>query len=406
MKKIAVIGGGAAGFFAAIWAKRTDPGADVRIYEKSHKLLSKVIVSGGGRCNVTHDMRETANLLKHYPRGKKLLKAVFRQFAVQDCIDFFESCGVELKTEADGRMFPVTDDSHTIAGALETTARSLGIRIAMNTGLDAFRQNGEGAGLELDFSNGESESFHRVVIACGGFPNPAKYNVFKTAGIPVVAPVPSLFTFNIPERGLHALMGVSVKHVRLRLQGRKEVHEGPLLITHWGLSGPAVLRSSAWEAECLNAQHYKFNLHLDWTGLGEAKARAVWAEMKKMHPKKKLANADPYGLPERLRQFLLERAGANGERIMAELPKADENRLLEQYLNGIYVANGKTTYKEEFVTAGGVSTDAVDHGTMECTAVPGLYFAGEILDVDGITGGFNFQAAWSTGFVAGLHAAK
>jgi predicted Rossmann fold flavoprotein len=221
-----------------------------------------------------------------------------------------------------------------------------------------------------------------------------------------VAPVPSLFTFNIPERSLHALMGVSVKQVRLRLQGRKDVYEGPLLITHWGLSGPAALRASAWEAEYLHQQHYKTNLHLDWTGLGESKARAVWAEMKQAHPKKKLANADPFGLPERLRQFLLERAGANGERILAELPKADENRLLEQYLNGIYAANGKTTYKEEFVTAGGVSADAVDPATMECRSIPGLYFAGEVLDVDGITGGFNFQAAWSTGYVAGINAAK
>nr|WP_210519488.1 NAD(P)/FAD-dependent oxidoreductase [Hymenobacter terricola] len=404
---MAVLGGGAAGFFGAIACAEANPNTQVVLLEKTGKLLSKVRVSGGGRCNVTHACDTAAQLVAHYPRGSKQLKSAFQHFGVAETIAWFAQRGVPLKTEADGRMFPLTDSSETIARSLEDAARQAGVRILTNTSVDAIHPLPHG-GFQLKLS-GSGAAQHgpflrvtRLLIATGGNPKSANYDWLRALGHHIVEPVPSLFTFNVPNSPLSELMGVSVPHARIVLAGEKLQYEGPLLVTHWGVSGPAVLKLSAWGARRLHELGYVGTALINWTPAHTEETLRPWLQQFRQENGKKTVASNPqFGLPQRLWRTLTEQAGTVPETRWSDLPAKAQNRLLELLLRTPLAVRGKTTYKEEFVTCGGVSLDEVDLKTMQSRRVPGLYFAGEVLDIDGITGGFNFQAAWTTGFLAG-----
>ncbi|MFZ1666859.1 MAG: NAD(P)/FAD-dependent oxidoreductase [Flavobacteriales bacterium] len=396
--RIIVIGGGAAGFFAAISAKQHIPSADVLLLEKSNKLLAKVRVSGGGRCNVTHDQPNIRKLSTHYPRGERFLRKAFEHFSVKDTIAWFVQSGVQLKTEADGRMFPVSDDSGTIIRCLMDEAEERGVRIALQSGVGAIERASNGFKLRME-SGGELQA-DRVIVTTGGHPKAEGYTWLKQLGHTIVQPVPSLFTFNMPGEAIRSLMGVVADPVRARIIGTKLESTGPLLITHWGMSGPAVLRLSAWGARVVQGMGYRFTLQLHWLGgMGEEDVHKAMAQ--EDHRRKQTQNANPFPLPRRLWEFLLNKAEIPLEKTWGDVGKKDRNRLVDLLTNDRYAVSGKTTFKAEFVTAGGVALEEVDPLTLQSQKVPGLYFAGEVLDIDGITGGFNFQAAWTTGFLAG-----
>ncbi|MBS3913768.1 MAG: NAD(P)/FAD-dependent oxidoreductase [Bacteroidetes bacterium] len=399
-----IIGGGAAGFFSAIHAKASKPNSKVLILEKSNKTLAKVLVSGGGRCNVTFNQTDLSELISNYPRGRSLLKWVLRKWGVLNTIRWFEAHGVELKTEADGRMFPVTDSSATIVNALCNAASDLGVQTILETGIQKIEKTESGF---LLYSNrNKTFSCKTVVIACGGFPKLEQFGFLSELGIEITPPVPSLFTFNIPDKQLHELMGLSVLEGRVKVTGIDKWFTGPVLITHWGLSGPAVLKTSAWLARELHAMNYQFEALVDWTSMGEEKAREVLGSAVLMHNARKISNTNPFDIPSRLWDFILKRSGVNGEKLCRDLSKTEKNKILENSIRCSFKANGKTTFKEEFVTAGGVSISEINIDNLECKKIPGLFFAGEIIDMDGITGGFNFQAAWATGYIAGSSAMK
>ncbi len=398
--RVVVIGAGAAGFFAAISAKQHHPAADVLLLEKSNKLLAKVRISGGGRCNVTHFQLNIRKLSGHYPRGERFLRKAFEHFNVKDTIAWFEQRGVQLKAEPDGRMFPVSDDSGTIIQCLMDEAESHGVRIALQSGVNAIERGGDGS-LLLRMEHGSNVRADRVVVTTGGHPKAESYAWLKAIGHNIVSPVPSLFTFNMPGEPVRALMGVVAESVRTRIIGTGFESNGPVLVTHWGMSGPAVLRLSAWGAREVQRMGYRFTLQLHWLGgMSEEGVHASLAE--EVLQRKQARNANPFGLPNRLWEFLLAKAEIPLENKWSDVGKKDRNRLVALLTNDRYAVAGKTTFKEEFVTAGGVSLVEVDPHTMQSHVVPGLYFAGEVLDIDGITGGFNFQAAWTTGFLAGM----
>jgi len=397
--RVAIIGGGAAGFFAALSVREHHPAAVVTLYEKSDKLLSKVRISGGGRCNVTHHCLEPRKLAKNYPRGEQFLRKAFDRFAVRQTIAWFLDHGVELKTETDGRMFPVTDSSATIIDALQGTAQRMGIRIALQSGVKAIEPKGDGAFL-LRMGT-EDLLADRVIITTGGHPNPTSYKWLADLGHTIVAPVPSLFTFNMPGEVIRELMGVVVP-ARVRITGSDVECTGPVLITHWGLSGPAVLRASAFGARSLHDLDYRFNAQVNWLeGASEETVRQTFAEQADLLDRKLVENANYFRLPKRFWAYLLHKAGVPSEKHWGAIGKKERNRLIDLLTNDRYAVAGKTTFKEEFVTAGGIALEEVDPLTMQSRKVPGVHFAGEVLDIDGVTGGFNFQAAWTTGFLAG-----
>ena len=404
---MAVLGGGAAGFFGAIACAEANPNLQVVLLEKTGKLLAKVRVSGGGRCNVTHACESAAQLVAHYPRGSKQLKAAFQQFGVAETIAWFAKRGVPLKTEADGRMFPTTDSSETIARALEEAARQAGVRILLNTSVDEIQPLPAG-GFRLRLSGsgaaqaGAALHAHKLLVATGGNPKSANYDWLRALGHSIAEPVPSLFTFNVPNSPLSELMGVSVPQARVVLAGEKLQYEGPLLITHWGVSGPAVLKLSAWGARRLSELGYVGTALINWIPTFTEETLRPWLqEFRQDHGKKTVAANPQFGLPQRLWRNLTEQAGIGPETRWSNLPAKAQNRLLELLLRTPLAVRGKTTYKEEFVTCGGISLAEIDLKTMQSHRMPGLHFAGEVLDIDGITGGFNFQAAWTTGFLAG-----
>ena len=402
---MAVLGGGAAGFFGAIACAEANPGQPVFLLEKTGKLLAKVRVSGGGRCNVTHACESPAQLAAHYPRGSKPLKNAFQQFGVPDTIAWFAKRGVALKTEADGRMFPTTDSSETIARALEEAARAVGVRVMTNTGVDEIQPLPEG-GFCLQLSGGgllgRTLRVSRLLVATGGHPKSANYDWLRALGHRIAEPVPSLFTFNVPTSPFSELMGVSVPQARVVLAGEKLQYEGPLLITHWGVSGPAVLKLSAWGARRLSELGYVGTALINWLPAHTDETLRPWLQQFRQDNGRKIVGSNPLlGLPQRLWRNLTEQAAIAPETRWSDLPAKAQNRLLELLLRTPLAVRGKTTYKEEFVTCGGVALDEIDLKTMQSRRVPGLYFAGEVLDIDGITGGFNFQAAWTTGFLAG-----
>ncbi|HAY57084.1 MAG TPA: aminoacetone oxidase family FAD-binding enzyme, partial [Flavobacteriales bacterium] len=350
----------------------------------------------GGRCNVTHHCFSPSALSKHYPRGGKQLKKALGTFQASNTVAWFESRGVALKTESDGRMFPTTDSSQTIIDCLLHEADQHGVDIRLQSPVRELTPLASG-----DFSlNGER--FDRVIVATGGSPKREGLAWLEALGHAVENPVPSLFTFNMPGSDITALMGVVVPNALVRIQGTKLTQQGPVLVTHWGMSGPAVLKLSAWGARELAERGYKFSVQVNWIGIAnEAEVNAAINDAIPDIRKKKVANACPFELPKKFWAFLLARAEVPADAVWLDLGKKAKNKLVNTLLNDVYEVRGKTTFKEEFVTCGGIALGEVDFNTMQSRVLTGLYFAGEVLDVDGVTGGFNFQAAWTTGFVAG-----
>lgn len=397
-RHLIVIGGGAAGFFCAVNAARLHPGLHVTILEKTSKLLAKVRVSGGGRCNVTHACFETAALVKKYPRGANFLKKAFHQFNTADCVKWFEERGVKLKTEADGRMFSITDSSQTIIDCLLKEANKYKVEIFMNAEAKSIKNDNGKFIVELSNSRQLRSDF--VCVACGGYPKSAMFNWLKALGHSIEEPVPSLFTFNIPNNAVTQLMGVSVENATVKIVGSKLSDAGPLLITHWGMSGPAILKLSAWGARELANKNYHFNILINWAGDNEQSLREKWQGIRTDRSAQKITNRNPFNLPTRLWNYLLNESGINADIRWADLPGKEQNRLIKNLTAQEFEVKGKTTFKEEFVTCGGIHLSEVDAHTMQSKLVPNVFFAGEILDVDGITGGFNFQNAWTTGWIA------
>ena len=398
--RVVVIGGGAAGFFGAIACAESHPHTQVTLLEASRQPLAKVRISGGGRCNVTHACFDPARLVQHYPRGGKALRGAFSRFQASHTVDWFAAHGVRLKTEADGRMFPLTDSSETIVDSLMKAASSSGVKI--RTGAAVVAVSRQPDGFEISLKSGEMLQCDRLLLATGS--SQLGYQIAKTLGHQIEPPVPSLFTFNVVDDRLQELAGLSVEPVRLRLSVDGSTHleqTGPLLITHWGLSGPAVLKLSAWGARVLHDCHYQATLLINWLPeINPEDLRQKMLSVKSEWSRRAIAS-NPLDLPRRLWQYLTVRVGIGAEDRWAELSNKTLNQLIQEVTQGCYVIKGKGAFKEEFVTCGGVSLKEVNFKTMESRCCPGLFFAGEILDIDGVTGGFNFQSAWTTAWLAG-----
>lgn len=391
---VIVVGGGAAGFFAA--AAAGEAGARVLILERAREVLSKVRISGGGRCNATHACFEPPLLVKNYPRGGDALRGPFTRFQPRDTVAWFEARGVRLKTEPDGRMFPVTDSSQTIVDCLVRAAKDAGASVW--TGADVVSVE---AGFRVGLRDGQVLSTGKLLLATGS--GRMGYAWAGKLGHTIRPPAPSLFTFRIPrDPRLEGLAGLAVEDARVALEGTRLSQEGPLLITHWGFSGPAALKLSAWGARAFQESGYKARLVVSWVGgapRGDV-SRAL-RELKSAEPRKKPSSLPAFGLPRRLWERLAETAGMGGEKRWADVSAREIDLLAGELAAGVYLMEGQSAFKEEFVTCGGVDLDQVDFKTMESRVCPGLFFAGEILDVDAVTGGFNFQNAWTTGWLAG-----
>ncbi len=404
-KRVIIIGGGAAGFFCAVNAARLNPSLSVTIIEKSGKLLSKVKVSGGGRCNVTHACFDIDEMSKRYPRGGNFVKKTFHRFFTTDTVKWFEEKGVKLKAEGDGRMFPVTDSSQTIIDCLLKEANRYSVNILMNAEVEILEKEGEE--FQLVLSNGRVLAADFVCVASGGYPKSSMFGWLQKTGHATEEPVPSLFTFNLPKHPITQLMGVSVENARVRVTDTKFGQEGPLLITHWGLSGPAILKLSAWGARALKEKNYDFTISVNWLDdMNENELREVFAGFRHTDAAKKIIGKNTFGLPNRLWDFLAENAGVQKKMRWADLPTSVQRQFIQQLTACEFSVKGKTTFKEEFVTAGGIKLNEIDHTTMMSRKVNNLFFAGEVLDVDGITGGYNFQHAWTSGFIAADAIAK
>ncbi len=403
--KIVVIGGGAAGFFAAIQAASANKNAEVVLLEKTSKLLQKVRVSGGGRCNVTNACSDMKQLSASYPRGEKQLKSAFSRFTTTDTVNWFQDRKVKLKTEADGRMFPISDDSQTIIDCLEKEAKKLKIDIRLESEVKKIIPSYTG-GFELALANGDRISCTKLIVAAGGSPKSESMQWLKELGHEIIEPVPSLFTFNIPNEALNELTGISFNPTKVKIADTKFEFNGPVLITHWGLSGPAVLKLSSFAARYLAEKEYNFSVQLNW--LNDKKDEACRNELmnvKAANPHKQVNNHFPFKLPARLLSHLFAKSGIDETSRWADVSKIDIQQLVQNLIYDTYEVQGKTTFKEEFVTCGGISLNDIEFKNMQSKRCKNLYFAGEILDIDGITGGFNFQAAWTTGFIAGNAAA-
>jgi len=396
-KQLIVIGGGAAGIFCAANAARMSPGLRVIVLEKSGKLLSKVKVSGGGRCNVTHACFDIASMATRYPRGQHFVRKAFHRWFTTDTIGWFRERGVELKTEEDGRMFPVTDSSQTIIDSLMREVNSYGVEVRMHAEVKGILKGD--TGFIVTLADGRVLTADYVCIACGGYPKSGMFDWIRALGHTIEEPVPSLFTFNMPGDGIVGLMGVSVPMAQVKVVGTKLVEKGPMLITHWGLSGPAVLRLSAWGARELAAREYRFSIVVNWLPeFSEQEVRDRLQELRYEWASRMVSSGPPLGLPRRLWEYWLGISGVKADIRWADLPIRDQNRLAGLLCAATFTVKGKTTFKEEFVTAGGVRLSEVD-ANFGSKKVAGLYFAGEILDVDGVTGGFNFQHAWTSGWI-------
>ncbi len=401
-RKIVVIGGGAAGFFAAITAAEADPSAKVTVYEKGNAFLTKVKISGGGRCNVTHACFDPALLSKNYPRGSRELRGAFHEWQPQDTVAWFEARGVELKAEVDGRMFPVTDSSQTIIDCFMKSARDAGVILKTGIALNELEADPDGT-FSLHFSNGETVRADKVCITSGSLKASPLTRAIESLGHSIEPLVPSLFAFNIPDPRLEDLAGLSVQDARVKIIPKSPVQSGPVLITHRGLSGPAILRLSAWEARRFAEQDYAVEISINWLGITTAEElRETFSNNRAESGKSLVKNKVPAGLPRRLWERLLESTAIAPEIQWSQLTKDRENTLVQQLTDCRFHVKGKTTNKDEFVTCGGVRLKEIDFRRMESRIVPGLHFAGECLDIDGITGGFNFQAAWTGGRIAGL----
>lgn len=398
--KVAIIGGGAAGFFSAISAKQHHPDAEVTILEKSNKLLAKVKISGGGRCNVTNGCRNINQLAAAYPRGEMFLKKAFGTFNTRHTEEWFESRGVPLTTQDDNCVFPVSQNSQSIIDCLMNECKKLGVQIEINKSVTAIQP--ENDKIHLTFNTDETIVYDKVIVATGGSPKRSGLEWLEKLGHTIVEPVPSLFTFNMPTEKVKELMGIVVEKTKTNVQGTKLKSDGPLLITHWGMSGPSILKLSAFGARILSEREYKFNIQVNW--VNEQNAEIVQQEVRSIveeHGQKKLSNYRPFLLPDRLWQFLIEKTEFPADQLWGNIGKKGVNKIVEFLTNDVYAVSGKTTFKEEFVTCGGVSLEDIEVKSMQSKVVKNLYFTGEVMDIDGITGGYNFQAAWTTGFIAG-----
>ncbi len=394
-----VVGGGAAGFFGAIICAQQFPNHQVILLEKTRQLLAKVRISGGGRCNVTHSCFDPAQLVKNYPRGNQELRGPFSRFQPQDTIQWFESRGVRLKTEEDGRMFPITDSSETIINCLLQEAERVGVNICLEHGIQYIHKRHSG-GFILDLSNGKQLECDTLLMATGSAPK--IYPLLEQLGHTIVPLVPSLFTFNLPQSPFLDLSGISVTPVSVKLPQLGFEQTGPLLFTHWGISGPAVLKLSAWAARELHAIDYQTQVVINWLPfLSEEELKQLLQTTKRLHSARQMSTEAPVALPKQLWKRLLTQAAIEDDRRWVDVSNKQIQSLVTQLRATKLTIQGKTTYKQEFVTCGGVALDEVNFKTMESRRCPGLYFAGEILNIDGITGGFNFQNAWTTGWIAG-----
>lgn len=416
--KITVVGGGAAGFFSAITCAKMYPQARVTLLEAGRQLLAKVRISGGGRCNATHACFDPAILVQNYPRGGKALRGAFTRFQPRDTVEWFASHSVTLKTEADGRMFPVTDDSATIVNCLIRAAEDAGVQIRTGDAVVSVKQLtsdiGEGphssASLtdrgdtaprfEIELKSGEQLKCDRLLLATGS--NPSGFKWAKDLGHTIEPPVPSLFTFNIYDSRIQDLAGVSVANAKVKLPGAKLEQSGPLLITHWGVSGPAVLKLSAWGARFLHDRHYRTPVLINWLPQYNPEVlRQQLLGVKSQLSHRLVVSSCPFPIPRRLWERLTSAIGIDEPKRWADISNKTLDKLLQELVQGEYQITGKGAFKEEFVTCGGVNLKEVDFKTMESRRCRGLYFAGEILDIDGVTGGFNFQSAWTTAWLAG-----
>jgi len=400
--RIVVAGGGAAGFFGAITCAESLADAEVILLEKSPELLAKVTISGGGRCNVTHACFDPGKLTTYYPRGSRELLGAFHRWQPRDTVTWFESRGAKLKTEDDGRMFPVTNKSTTITDCLIHAAKEAGVDIRVRAGLaGASRLEGR-AGFLLTLSNDKQIECDRLLLATGGNQNSISFSIAEALGHTIEPLVPSLFTFHVENQVLKGLEGLSVPDGEVRVAGTKLVQRGPVLITHWGLSGPAILKLSAWGARVLHDQGYDFTLNVNW--LGGYDVERAWGELVKTKQgnSRQVISVHPlFGLPRRLWERLTAAAGIRNDVQWASISNAALQNLRDHLVASTFHVRGKSLFKEEFVTCGGVRLKEVDFRTMESKKCPGLHFAGEVLDIDGVTGGFNLQAAWTTGWIAG-----
>ncbi len=403
--QVIVIGGGAAGFFAAITCAQTYPHIQVMLLEAGKYPLAKVKISGGGRCNVTHACFDPVQLVQYYPRGSKALRGAFSRFQPQDTVAWYADRGVKLKTEPDGRMFPTTDDSETIVNCLSAAATAAGVKIWTGTAVAEIIPQ-QPSGWAVNLKSGQSLTADRVLLATGS--NPSAYKWAQELGHPILTPVPSLFTFNIPDRRLKDLPGVSVKAATVKFPERSNskkplMQTGALLVTHWGISGPAVLKLSAWGARFLAESRYQTPLIINWLpDYHVEKLRELILAVKTQLSQKTIKNSCPVPIPHRLWESLTSYVGIQPTDRWAGLANKTLDKLIIELNRGEYQMTGKGAFKEEFVTCGGVDLKSVNFQTMESKICPGLYFAGEILDIDGVTGGFNFQSAWTTGYLAGL----
>ncbi len=394
-----VIGGGAAGFFGAIQAAEMRPGLKILILEKSNKILSKVKISGGGRCNVTHHKYDPYEFSRHYPRGEKALKNLFKIFQAEHTVKWFVSKGVIINAESDGRMFPDTNSSQTIIDCFVTEAQKLKIKTMLGKGVSQIKQ-GQNE-IKVVCTDGEIYSAKKILVAIGGSPQMHSYQFIADLNHAIKKPIPSLFTFNDSDEKFKDLMGISIPDAEVRIAGTKFLQEGPVLITHWGLSGPAVIKLSAWAAEYLHQVQYQFTALVNWVGsMKEEELREVLIRNRLSKNKQKVTSHSLFNLPLRLAQRLYSLAEIADDRIWSELSKKELNRLIEYLIRCPFKIKGKTTFKDEFVTCGGVDLSEVDFNTMESKKMKNVYFAGEVLNIDGETGGFNFQNAWTTSFIA------
>jgi predicted Rossmann fold flavoprotein len=401
---IAIIGGGAAGFFAAISAKENYPGARVVIFEKSKKLLSKVKVSGGGRCNLTNSCASVSKLCDAYPRGGKSLKKLFPVFGTHHAMEWFKLRGVPLVVQDDGCVFPASQDSQSIIDCFMRESKRLGIHIETGCGIKTIRPIGDSIQLHFSDENKAAEVFQKVIVATGGSHKLSGLDWLESLGHRIESPVPSLFSFNMPNENITKLMGIVIENTLVSIRGTKTKAKatGALLITHWGMSGPAILKLSSFGARLLNETKYLFAVQVNWVNEPNSElVLSTLGNISKEHGTKLLSNYRPYSLPDRLWQFLLEKSELPKTKRWNELGRKGINKLMDILTNDVYNINGKSTFKEEFVTCGGVSLQSIEMRTMQSKVVKNLYFAGEVLDIDAITGGFNLQAAWTTGFVAG-----
>jgi predicted Rossmann fold flavoprotein len=398
-KTLLVVGGGAAGFFCAINAARLSPSLKVIVVEKTNKLLSKVKVSGGGRCNVTHASNEVDDLLSAYPRGKNFMRKTLHQFSPRDTIDWFEQRGVLLKTEPDGRLFPTTNSSQTIIDCFLKEANKYTVDVQLQTSVLSISKSENGFEVLLQKNKPESIHADYLCLAAGGFSKIESFEFISKLGIKIIPPVPSLFTFNIDNKMLHQLMGVSVEKARVKIPRLKMEQEGPLLITHWGLSGPAVLKLSSFAAIELHQLNYDVEILVNWCPDYNESSMLEKLKNEKIIQRGLIQVKNPFGLSNRLWEYLLNKSDIQFHSNWKDVPQKKLVQLSKSLCGDAYHVKGKTTFKEEFVTAGGVDVSEIDPLSMQSKKFPNLFFAGEVINIDGITGGYNFQHAWSSGMI-------